>query len=74
MDYMRLLLQPHEEVLGLEVTMQEILRVHMLYFMQLLYEGGTIWSAIISTVFRLNFLPHIKKRSYRVGPNRSITI
>lgn len=33
-----------------------------------------IWSMIIKTVFKLNFLPQKVKRSSRDGPNKSITI
>jgi hypothetical protein len=54
--------------------MHEILGVQVLQFVQLNGAFLTIWSAIISTVLRLNFLSHIKKRSSKLGPKSSITI
>ena len=78
---------PDEEVVGLDVTVDEVLFVYCLNTSDLYqppfsatahtYAGQmcarTICRAAMHTVFIENFLPHISNRSSRLGPSRSMT-
>jgi len=68
-----------EEVVGLDVSVDQVLLVYRLYsgelrIISIVREMSlTICLAVIQQVLTLNLRPHKSKRSSRDGPSRSIT-
>ena len=81
-DLIATLAEPHHEVVGFDVAVQEISWVQIFNSADLqsrLLGGGiflksTIWSASSSTVFTPNFLEQKLNKSSKDGPRSSITM
>lgn len=70
---MRILLQPHQEILRFNVPVDVVMVVQLLNSLDLHKDNATIWSAIMRVVLSEKDLPQISNRSSREGPNMSIT-